>query len=285
MRRLTLLLGSFIFLCVLSAQWIAPQSAATKTMGTNSSVVGPVKLTPFTLKTGRNRSGRGASKNDKWISQPVLEVENTSGKAIKFLMVEISFPGSDSLGAEFPLNLSYGQSPGQKPALKLPETVEPGKKVNLSVQQNASNLIKSRLLAARIQPPSGSRVRTQVKGVIFVDGSAWFNGVLHVPDPENPLRWYVVGKSPGSASLNPVSVFKMTRASYQAKPAGGSSPSPCYDSLGHEWVTCCDFAPLGNFSAILYESPTGIYTPVLVVGRICDDPELTCEWYKAVPCN
>jgi hypothetical protein len=77
----------------------------------------------------------------------------------------------------------------------------------------------------------------------------------------------------------------MAQASYQANSVVGSAPSPCYDLLGFEWVTCCDFEPLGNFSAILEPSPTGTYTPVLVVGRICDDPELTCEWYKAPNCN
>lgn len=283
MRRLTLFLGGFIFLCVLSAQWIAPQRAATKATGSNSSVVAPVKLTPFTLKTGSSRSGRGASKNDKWLSQPVLQVENTSGKAIKFLMVEISFPGSDSLGAEFPFLLSYGQAPGQKPALKLPETVEPGEKVNLTVRQNASSLIMSRLLKAGIQPPSGSRVMTRVNGVIFVDGTAWFDGVVHVPDPNNPLRWYEVGKSPGSASLNTTSVFKVVQASYNVKLGAGSAPELCYDRVGSEWVTCCG-GPLGNFSAIFVESIGGIYTPTLVVGGLCDDPEQTCEWYKATQC-
>jgi hypothetical protein len=285
MRRLTLLLGGLILLCVLSAQWIVPQQAATIAPSIKTSVVAPVKLTPFTLKTGSSRAGRNTSKNDKWISQPVLKVENTSGKAIKFLMVEVSFPGSNSLGTEYPFLLTYGQAPGQKPALKLPETIKLGEKVNLTVLQNASSLIRSRLLDLGIQPPFGSQVTTKISGIIFVDGTAWFNGAVHVPDPDNSLRWHEVGKSPGSASLNSWALFKMASVGYQPKAGGSAEPQQCYDSFGYEWVTCCDFEPFGNFSAILEPARFGTVTPVLVVGRICDDPELTCEWYKASPCN
>jgi hypothetical protein len=284
MRRLTLLLGSFVFLCVLSAQWIVAERAAAKTPAMKSSVNEPVKLTPSTLKTAGNRSGHGTSKNQSWVSQPILEVENTSGKAIKFLLVEVSFPGSNSLGAAYPFLLKYGQAPGQKPALKLPETIKPGEKVNLTVLQNASSLIRSRLLELGIQPPFGSRVTTKISGVIFVDGTAWFNGAVHVPDPDNSLRWHEVGKSLGNASLNSWPLLKMVLAGYQPNAVGSAEPQQCYDSFGYEWVTCCDFEPFGNFSAILEPSRFGTLTPVLVVGRICDDPELTCQWYKASPC-
>lgn len=283
MKYLTFLVGCLIFLCAPSSRSIAQERTASKAAEINSSLAEPIRITPLSLQTGESRAARSRAENVNWVNQPVLQVENISGKSIKYLSIEISFPGAESLSAQSPLTLAYGQSPGQKALSTLATVLQPDTKINLSVGQNASDAVKSRLLASHLRPPSGSRATARIGSVIFTDGTAWFDGLLHVADPDNPLRWTVAGKTLSRMDFNYMPLFQMMKASYRAEPVASTALAPCWDRIGTEWVSCCD-GPFGNYSAILVQVWGGLWEPH-TVSTTCPDGETTCEWIKQVGCS
>lgn len=82
------------------------------------------------------------------------------------------------------------------------------------------------------------RAAARTNGVVFADGTTWFEGLLHVADPKNPLRWNVVGKSRHRAYSKYASPFVM-KASYGASGAAAlrysvpvDSAAPCGPEAG-----------------------------------------------------
>lgn len=280
MKRLTLLAGCLIFLCAPFVHTLAQQQRTpTKAAGNNYFITEPIKITAFALKTTNSRSARSAAGNGSWVSQPVLQVENTSGKAIKYLVVEVNVPGTKSTSEKSPLMLAFGQAPGQTPLTKL-AVLQPGAKVNLTVSRNACDVVSSRLLASGATPPNGSRVKTRINGVIFMDGTAWFDGLPHVADRDDPLRWNVVEESTTQAYLNYAPLFKIGNVSYSTSPVEASSPDQCWKRMGTQWVECCG---LMQASAILMQMWGGIYEP-FPMSNECEDGSY-CEWIKQVFCS
>ena len=280
MKRLTLLVGCLIFLCASFVQSLAQERTATKAAGAQIFITEPIRITTFALKTDKSQSVGSALEKGSWVNQPVLQVENTSGKAIKYLVIELGIPGTQSLSDKSPLMLAYGQAPGQKPLVNLAETLEPGAKVNLTVSRNTCDAVKSRLLAAGITPPDGSRATTRINGVIFADGTAWFDGLPHVADPNNPLRWNVVEENPSQALLNYAPLFKIENVSYSVSPVAAVRPDQCWKRMGTEYVECCG---LMRASAILMQMWGGIYEP-FPMSTQCEDGSY-CEWIKQVFCS
>ncbi len=283
MKCLILLTGCFILLCASLAHSQSKQRTPSNAARINASLTEPLRITPFALKTGTNRYGRSSPGNSGWISQPVIQVENISGKAIEYLVIEVSFPSTQGMGAQSPLMLAYGQAPGQKSSSRPAEALQPGARINLTIDRNAGNAVKSGLLASGTRPPSGSLATTKIDGVIFSDQTAWVDGLLHVADPGNPLRWNVVEQRPSRASLNDVPLFSMAHASYRIFPLKVSRREQCWKRMGTEWVTCCDGFPV-MASAILIQMFGGIYEP-FYMSTNCPDGETTCDWVKAVGCS
>ena len=271
MKRFSFLAGCTILSFALFALWLAPTRVVTKAVEINPKSPEPIKVTPLAIKSDQNRKTR---ESGSWVNQPLVQIENISGKAIKYLTVEISFPGSDAL--KMPFMLTYGQSPGRKAASAPGGLLQPGARINLTVGENGCGRIGTRFLAQKIAPPPGLTMTTTISGVIFADETAWFDGMLHVPDKNNPLRWYVVGVNPDS--LNPATLLKAT--SIGAASARAHAPQGCYRKIGTEFIECCDFTfP----SAILSQDPFG-YDEPLVLTHTCADGS-TCEYIKAVYCG
>lgn len=277
MKRLTLLAGCLILFCATFAQNFAQQRSVTKTAGENLFITEPIRIKTLALNTAKTRTARSAPAKSGWVSQPLMQVENTSGKAIKYLVVEVNIPGTQSTDEKSPILLAYGQAPGQKPLTKT-AALQPGAKINLSVSQNSCDVVTSRLLASGTTPPDGSRARTRINGVIFTDGTAWFDGLPHVADPNNPLRWNVVEENTSQALLNYLPLFNISKASYGR--TGASRPDQCWKRMGTEYVECCG---LMRASAILMQMWGGIYEPHLMSTQ-CEDGSY-CEWIKQLFCS
>lgn len=274
--RLTILAGCLTISCALIPRLIAPGAAATKAAG-KVLLPEPIKVKTFAVKTEQPRPGRSISKNDAWLKHPLVQVENTSGKAIEYLALEVRFAEDQSFRA--PFVLSYGQAPGRRSASESMGVLMPGSKVDVTVSQHACSGVRSHFLASCTPPLSGSRVTVRINGVVFADGTAWFDGLLHLPDVNDPLRWNVVGsESSGSAAR-----IRAARASYSfgvrvsAHENGG-----CWDRIGTQWITCCDGFPVVA-SAILVQQFGGLWSPQ-VVTLLCPDGENTCEYIKQVGC-
>jgi hypothetical protein len=269
MKYLTLLAGCFIFLAACSTQGIAQQTTDPRNFGTPA----PIKLTTLTLNTGQSRTALRRANN--WLAQPLVQVENTSANAIEYLVIEVSFPGIES----GPLMLGYGQTPGHKSFLKVTEPLQPGKKVSLSVSRNTCDAVQSRLLASGISPASGSGVSARINAVVFTNKTAWFDGLLHVPEPNNPLQWNVAQPTRADAS-SATPLFNFVRAGYRLNLNPRSSPAPCWKRIGTEWRDCCG---LQVASAILANVWGGILEPFPMSSQ-CEDGSY-CEWIKAVGCS
>src|ERR1044072_6749520 len=131
----------------------------------------PLKVTTPTINT------------KAWLSQPLVQVENVSNKPVESLTIEVTLPGVTE-----PFMLAYGQQPG-KPADKNAHTLQPRAKVNLSVDQHSCELIKKRLFNTDARSLIGNHATSKINGVVFNDQTAWFYGLPHVMEPNNPLHW------------------------------------------------------------------------------------------------
>jgi hypothetical protein len=266
-----------MFLSASFVQSSAQERTTTTPANTQLFITEPLRITTFALNTGKTQAARSAAAKGSWLNQPILQVENISGKTIKYLVVEIGIPGTQSSSEKSPLILAFGQAPGQKsPA----QALQPGAKVKLSIARNTCDSVKSRLLASGAMPPEGSRATTRINGVIFADGTAWFDGLPHVADPNNPLRWNVVDESPNLAILNYAPFFRMANVSYSASLVKASRPDMCWKRMGTEYVECCG---LMRASAILMQMWGGIYEP-FPMSTQCEDGSY-CEWVKQVFCS
>ncbi len=192
-------------------------------------------------------------------SQTIVQVENISNKPIAYLTIEARLPGVTD-----PFLLAYGEQPG-KPAAKGVKELQPGAKINLSVNQHACELTQKRLLAIRAR----SHATTTINGVIFNDQTAWFDGLPHVMEPNNPLHWNVVQ----DASQNDSPMFSFLKAGFREN--NNASPDLCWKRVGTQFVDCCG---LQQASAILVQVFGGILEPEQVETECC-------SWTKAVGCS
>lgn len=287
MLRLTCLIGCLmgclLFLGASPARWIVQGHTTTVAAEINPSIPEPLKVTPLTMKTDTRRPGRTAAGNDAWVNEPLLQVENASGKAVKYLVVVISYPGAEVSGAQLPLMLSYGQVPGREAAREAEGPLQPGAKVNLTVSRNACGGVASRLLAQSPQPPRANRVATRINVVVFADGTAWFDGALNVRDGGDPLRWNALVKSSSRAAQNSAPLFRMTRTSYSAQPAPVSAQdSECGRQAGFYMMDCCDGFYVA--SAAIIPDPQGRFQ-LLPTLYTCPDDAGSCYFDQRVPCS
>jgi|SRR5215213_3465544 len=265
MKYLTLLAACFIFLTAFPMPSIAQQQAAALDPGTPQ----PLHVTALTLNAGKTRR---ALKSAEWLSQPLVQVENTSTNIIEYLVIEVSLPGTTNS----PIMLAYGRIPGKRSLPNVPE-LQPGKKINMSVSSNGCDALHSRLLASGIRLPSGSRVGTRINAVVFTNRTAWFDGLLHVPDPNNPLQWNVAQTSAADLS-SATPLFSFVRTGYRLN--FNPRPAPCWKRLSTQWVDCCG---LQVASAVMVQVWGGIFEP-FPMSTQCEDGSY-CEWIKQVGCS
>ncbi len=263
MKYLALLAGCFIFLAACPAQSIAQQAADPI-----NPAIAPIKITALPLSSGKTVSRR----DNNWLTQPVVQVENTSANVIEYLVIEIAVPGAGS----GPIMLGYGQTPGRRSFLKATEPLQPGKKISLSVSRNTCDAVQSRLLASGIRPAPGSRVSARINAVVFTNKTAWFDGLLHVADPNDPLRWKVAENLDRAGVSGSSPVFDFMPAVFGPKVI----PEPCWKRIGTEWVDCCG---LQVASAILVNVWGGILEPFPMSSQCADGS--FCHWIKAVGCS
>ena len=200
----------------------------------------------------------------RWISQPLVHVENVSKKPIQYLVLEVTLPG-----AKDPFLLAYGQTPG-KPATANVEPLQPGASIDLNVDQHSCEWTKKSLLEIDARTLAGHHATATINGVVFNDETAWFNGLPHVMEPNNPLRWHVVQNK----AQNDSPVFSFLKVGLWE-----NNTQQCYDWLDTVFVDCCG---LQRSSAVMVPAPFSHWQP-LPRQTECQ-PGVICEWNKAVDC-
>jgi len=266
MKYLTLPARCLIFLFALSLQIVAQERAAGNVV--DSGVAPPIKLTAVPVNTGRKTTG-------SWLTEPLVQVENTSSKMIQYLVIEITLPDAKPT-TNGPLMLAYGQPPGTS-SFNVIESLQPGMKVGLSIGRNACETAKSHLLKSGVRPADGSRLSTRINAVVFSNGTAWFDGLLHVADPRDPRRWNVV-ENLGLAGLSGASpLFSFMQATFRPK----RTTELCWKRLGTETIDCCPGLQIA--SAIMVQVFGGVFEPFPMTHE-CGDGS-SCEWIKQVACS
>jgi hypothetical protein len=250
MKYTALLLGCLIVIAASALQGMAQWSAITRTRGPQL-VPTPLNITTPAINARATRSG--------WLSQPLVQVENVSNKPIEYLTIEIKLPGvTDSF------MLAYGKQPG-KPADNNIQALQPGQKINLIVDQHACELKKKRLREIDTRALNGNQATAKINGVIFNDETAWFNGLPHVMEPNNPLVWNVARNTASAESP----AFKFLKAGLREE-----SIIICWTIMQTNYVDCCGIQQASVFMV----KGTGDWSPER-------HNEECCNWTAAVECN
>lgn len=252
MKHAYLLLGCLIL--------IAASALPAKPQSRNTAVVPQLVAAPIKVTTPPINSRRNA-----WLTQPIVQVENITNKPIEYLTIEAKLPGVTA-----PFMLAYGEQPG-KPAANTGKPLLPGATIDLSVDQHACELTKKRLLEIDARSLAGNHATVKINGVIFNDQTAWFDGLPHVMEPNNPLRWNVVR----STAVNDTPMFSFLKVGFRENNNARPNYDLCWDRVGTQWVDCCGFR---QASAIMVQSFGGIWEPL----EMSDE---CCTWIKQVGCS
>ena len=249
MKYAHLLLGCIIVITA-AALPAMPQSRTSE----------PIKVTTPTINAR-------ATRTRSWMNQPLVQVENISNKTIEYLTIEVMLPGVTE-----PFMLAYGRQPG-KPADKNVQVLQPGAKVDLSVDQNACELIRKSLFKMDARSMSGNKATTNINGVMFNDQTGWFGGLPHVMEPNNPLRWKVVRNTSRASTLNESPMFSFLKVGLRETSNAESSQTICSDIIGSYYVDCCGIQQI----SLLMIKGSGEWIPRDVVTSCC-------EYRDADPC-
>lgn len=193
-----------------------------------------------------------------WLSQPLVQVENVSNKPIEYLTIQVTLPGVKDT-----FMLAYGKQPG-KPVDNGILSLQPGQKIDLVVDQNACELMKKRLRKIDTGTLNGNQVTAKINGVIFNDETAWFNGLPHVMEPNDPLHWKVARNTTTDSPA-----FNFLKVGLRE-----SSVIVCWTILGTAYVDCCGIQQ----ATLNMVKGTGDWSPER-------HNEECCNWTAAVECN
>ncbi len=183
-------------------------------------------------------------------------------KPIEYLTIEVTLPGVTDH-----FMLAFGKQPG-KPVDNNIQALQPGAKINLNVDQHACELMKKRLREMDARALSGDHATTKINGVIFNDETAWFNGLPHVMEPNNPLVWNVVRNTSKASAQTDSPAFSFLKVG-----ARENSNIICWEILGTYYVDCCGIPQASLFML----KGTGDWSPER-------HEEACCEWVAAIEC-
>jgi hypothetical protein len=175
-----------------------------------------------------------------WLDSLELQIQNTSPKPIKYLLVHAELAGTS---LRVPVN--FGQAPGAKTGAA--ELLQPGAKISLKPAKAVCDRMRDQIVASG-RTPSSKDFKTSINVVFFEDQSAWKGGYLNYQDPKNPSRWIAAGEESTSVSF--------LKASY--KPA--SNNQTCYRYAGFSLEYCCDSNYVANANFV--NDPNGHVQPV-----------------------
>lgn len=169
----------------------------------------PIKIISLKTKKRPLKLGLKFTDDDDWLRGFSVKVGNTSGKGIRFISIELSFPRpKDRDGAQDPPlshTITYGEmppAPGETATPEQSRLVLPGDTVNLLLPDSEYEGLRSFL--QRLNYPASIRhLVLRVEDVVFDDGTMWHAGMLLRRDPDHPDRWIPVGQGTGGALNHP----------------------------------------------------------------------------------
>jgi hypothetical protein len=253
--------GAFVAAVVVMLIFASDRSltAATKAIATSSNE--PIKVLGINLKTSKASTIEGLE----------LQVQNTSAKPIQYLLVHAVVPGAKSFVR---VPLGFGNVPLPNSRAKM-ELLQPGAKITLAASLAVCESIANGLAEVG-RAPSAEEIRATINVAIFSDRSAWANGELNYPDPDNPSAW-ISGAEVARRKSQGADVFgvKFSKASHKAE------SQSCFRYIGGHVEPCC--GGLYVFTADFVSDPNGLVQPS-PNPACCSFPDDCCEYLTSGDC-
>lgn len=116
---------------------------------------------------------------------------------------------------------------------------------------------------------AGNQATAKINGVISNDETAWFYGLLHVMEPNNPLMWNVVRNTSTALAATDSPAFNFLKVGLRE-----NSIIICWTILGTGYADCCGIQQ----ATVAIVKGTGDWLPER-------HNEECCNWTAAVECN
>lgn len=221
------LITVLIFLGILTITYGSPIQEQERTVTKLETPKDPVKIALVKTKKGAVEIDRKFMGEDDWFKGLTVRVKNTSGKAITYLRVGLSFPRDKSYILADPRDpmqtVPYSHSIGyggrqvympDSPPLGLPP-IAPGENVDLELSDREYQDVRI-ALAQLNYPASIKKIEVRPEVVYFEDGMFWQAGGWYQRDPKNPKKLYLI--DPDNPE-KPIPIEPSTTPSGVASPA------------------------------------------------------------------
>lgn len=198
------------------------------------------------------------SRKVSWPEGLEVQIENTSGKPIQYLVMHLELRVGTTAGDLARVPLTYGQVFADAGKV---EVFQPGARLTLRASKIACERIEQ--LVASGFAPSPKDIQPNLHVVMFADKTSWMAGRLHYQDPIDPKKWIAVEELVRSeARVSEPFGMSFLRASFKPK------SQTCYRYVGYHWGPdpCCGTPPNQLYVADsdFLEDPTGNVHPKIV---------------------
>jgi hypothetical protein len=258
-------LSTSAFVAAVLLLLLAPDRSLTaenNAIATSSSE--PIKVLAVKLNTARTNT----------IESLEIQVQNTSTRPIQYLVIHAEVPAG-----KYPIRVpvKFGNAPVPNSNAKV-ELLPPGAQATLIASKNLCERL-TKDLAATKRIPSSEEIQTTTNVAIFADRSAWTNGQMNYPDPENGFRWISASEIARTKKLQAEEIFgvKFSKANHKTE----SAKRTCFRFTGGQLQACCD--DLFVMSATFTGDPNGTSQPT--PNEACCQPGNCCEYDVSGPCS
>jgi hypothetical protein len=237
-------------------------TAETNAIATSSSE--PVKVLAVKLNTAKANTIDGLE----------IQVQNTSTRPIQYLVIHAEVPAG-----KYPIRVpvTFGNAPVPSSKAKM-ELLQPGAKTTLIASKDLCERL-TKDLAATKSIPSSEKIQTTINVAIYADRSAWAEGEMNYPDPQNGFRWISASEIARTKKSQAEKILGVKFSKTHHKTS--SSNASCFTRTGFELQPCCD--GLFALTGIFMEDLEGTVQPA--VDEACCSPGNCCEILVSAPCS
>ncbi|HEY3582574.1 MAG TPA: hypothetical protein VGK82_18605 [Pyrinomonadaceae bacterium] len=172
-----------------------------------------------------------------WLDAIEVQIENTSQKTIKYLLLHVEVTGANGQTMKVPVTFGQPANANAGDA----KVLQPGAKISLNAAKSVCDRLRAQIANDHVLPPK--QFPTSINVVIFGDKTAWKGGQLHYQDPADPLRWIAASELTRTETPG----IQFAKTNYRAT----SNTQTCYRTTGFNLQFCCD----SNFVANEHFSP------------------------------
>lgn len=255
--------SAFVAAVVLLITLVPDRSLTAETNAIATSSNEPIKVLGVKLNTAKANT----------IESLEVQIQNTSTRPIQYVVVHAEIPAGKN-----PLRVpvKFGNAPVPNSKAKI-ELLQPGAMATLTASKNLCETV-TKELAARGRVPAANEIQTMINAVVFADRTAWTNGQINYPDPENGWRWIAASELARRKSEAPdIFDVKFSKADYKKE----ENSRTCFRFAGSSLQACCDdlFVMSANFTG----DPNGHVQPT--TNEACCSPGNCCEYDVSGPCS